>query len=105
MIILGVDPGVSGGLALVEQQDDRAPPRLLAVADVPTTGEKTRRRVNANGVMSFIMLHRPDYALIEHAHSMPKQGVSSTFVYGRAVGALEACIEALNIPVTIVEPS
>jgi hypothetical protein len=36
---------------------------------------------------------------------MPKQGASSGFKYGRAVGALEAVLACCEIPMTIVEPT
>ena len=36
---------------------------------------------------------------------MPKQGASSGFKYGRAVGAIEAVMACCAIPLTIVEPS
>ena len=36
---------------------------------------------------------------------MPKQGASSGFKYGRAVGALEATIVLCAVPIQIVEPS
>ena len=49
--------------------------------------------------------HKPIRALIERAQAMPKQGASSGFKYGRAVGAIEAVITLCEIPVTIVEPS
>jgi Holliday junction resolvasome RuvABC endonuclease subunit len=102
VILLGVDPGLSGGLALIEGAPGA--PRLLAVADVPTTGEKAKRRVHVAGVLKFIRSHGvPDHAVIERAQAMPDQGASSGFVYGRAVGALEACIEGLLIPHTVVE--
>lgn len=107
MIVLGIDPGLNGGLALVERDDLRALGRflLLAVADIPTTGEKAKRRVDVQRVLKFIRQHPPDHAAIERAQAMPEQGSSSGFIYGRAVGALEACVEGLMIPHTIVEAS
>ncbi len=104
-LILGVDPGLSGGLALVSSTD--AGVRLVAVADVPTTGEKAKRRVDVAAVLKFIRSpgRVPDHAVIERAQAMPDQGASSGFVYGRAVGALEACIEGLLVPLTVVESS
>jgi crossover junction endodeoxyribonuclease RuvC len=36
---------------------------------------------------------------------MPKQGASSGFKYGRAVGAIEAAITCCGIPLTIIEPT
>lgn len=102
MIVLGIDPGLSGGLALVEAADG-GHPRLLAAGDVPTTGEKAKRRVDVAAVLMFIRRHPPHHAVIERAQAMPDQGSSSGFVYGRAVGALEACVEGLLIPRTTIE--
>lgn len=49
--------------------------------------------------------HQPTHALIERAQALPKQGASSGFKYGRAVGAIEAAITLCSIPAEIVEPS
>ena len=97
MKVLGIDPGLSGGLAVVEGG------RLLGVIDVPTTGEKAKRRVHVAGVLAFLQKHCPDHAVIERAQSMPEQGSSSGFIYGRAVGALEAIVEGMQIPLTVIE--
>lgn len=104
MIVLGVDPGLTGGLALVEAGAVGFA-RLLLAADVPTTGEDAKRRVDVPRVLEIIRTHLPDHAFVERAQAMPDQGSSSGFIYGRAVGALEACVEGLMIPHTIVEAS
>lgn len=101
MIVLGVDPGLSGGLAVVAG----SPVRLLEVIDVPTTGTKAKRRIETLAVMRLLQSHQIDHAYIERAQAMPKQGSSSGFIYGRAVGALEACIEGMLIPLTVIEPT
>ena len=54
---------------------------------------------------TFIEAHKPARALIERAGAMPKQGLSSTFKYGRATGAIEAAITLCSIPIEIVEAS
>lgn len=41
---------------------------------------------------------------IEDVHAMPKQGVSSTFKFGRAVGAIQAIVELTRAPWVIVSP-
>ena len=97
MNVLGIDPGLSGGLAIV------AGPRLVAVGDVPTTGDKAKRRVDVTALLGWIRANPPDHAIIERAQAMPEQGSSSGFIYGRAVGALEACVQGLMIPLTIIE--
>lgn len=100
MIILGIDPGISGGLALIESGER---PRLLEAIDIPITGEAAKQRVNVTAVIRFIK--RAQAGFIERAQAMPDQGASSGFLYGRAVGALEATIVGMGIPHTIVESS
>lgn len=102
MIVLGIDPGLSGGLAVVRSGPEGRV-SLLEAGDIPCTGEKAKRRVDVPAVLEWIRRHPPDHALIERAQAMPDQGGSSGFIYGRAVGALEACIEGLMIPLTVIE--
>lgn len=85
--------------------DGGARPVVLAVGDIPTTGEKAKRRVNVAAVLAFIRRHPPDHAFVEGAHAFRDQGASSGFIYGRAIGALEACVQGLLISMTIVEPA
>ena len=102
--VLGVDPGIRGGLAVVEIPDGAAPV-LVECIDIPVVGTGAKERVDVAAVRNFIDRHKPVRALIERAQAMPKQGASSGFKYGRAVGAIEAAITLCSIPVEIVEPS
>jgi Holliday junction resolvasome RuvABC endonuclease subunit len=104
MRVLGVDPGIRGGLAIVVCNDGAAP-ELVDAIDIPVTGVGAKERVDVLAVRAWIETHRPVHALIERAQAMPKQGASSGFKYGRAVGAIEAAITLCSIPVEIVEPS
>ncbi len=104
MRILGVDPGIRGGLAIVAVEDGAAP-RLVEAIDIPVIGTGAKERVDVAAIRNFIDRHQPIRALIERAQAMPKQGASSGFKYGRAVGAIEAAITLCSIPVEIVEPS
>ena len=105
MRVLGVDPGISGGLAVVEITDGAAP-ALVECIDIPVVGTGAKERVDVAAIRNFIDRHKPIRgALIERAQAMPKQGASSGFKYGRAVGAIEAAITLCAIPVEIVEPS
>ena len=103
-LILGIDPGVRGGLALVEINDGTAP-ALLEAIDIPTVGIKAKERVDVLALRAWITAHRPQHAFIERAQALPKQGSSSGFKYGRATGALEAVIACCEVPITIVEPA
>jgi len=103
--VLGVDPGIHGGLAIIDVINGAAP-QLIDAIDVPIVGVKAKERVDALGIRAWIEAHKPiDHVAIERAGSMPKQGVASTFKYGRAVGALEAAIALGGIPLTVLEPA
>ena len=102
MIVLGIDPGLAGGIAVVK--GTRGAPALIAVIDIPTSGADAKRRVDPIAVIRFIQEHNPDFAVIERAQAMPDQGSSSGFSYGRAVGYLECCVLGMEIPLEIVEP-
>jgi Holliday junction resolvasome RuvABC endonuclease subunit len=102
--LLGVDPGILGGLAIVSVSAN-AIPCLIDAIDIPVTGVGAKERVDVLAIRNWILQHAPRHALVERAQAMPKQGASSGFKYGRAVGAIEAVIACCAIPLTIIEPS
>src|SRR5262249_59847268 len=104
MILLGIDPGIHGALALVDIVDG-ATPELVDVLDVPVIGTGAKERVNTMLMRDWLAHHAPDHALSERAGSMPKQGVASTFKYARAVGSLETVVACSDIPYSIIEPA
>jgi crossover junction endodeoxyribonuclease RuvC len=103
MIVLGVDPGVRGGLSVIEINGGA--PLLVDAIDIPVAGVGAKERVDVQAIRDFIEQYRPQHAFIERAQAMPKQGASSGFKYGRSVGAIEAAITLCAIPLTIVEPT
>jgi crossover junction endodeoxyribonuclease RuvC len=102
--VLGVDPGVRGGLAIVAINDGAAS-RLVDAIDIPTIGVGAKERVDPIVLRDWIVMHQPQHAYIERAQAMPKQGASSGFKYGRATGSIEAVVACCGVPLTIVEPS
>jgi crossover junction endodeoxyribonuclease RuvC len=98
-LIVGVDPGLSGAIALVDLDG-----QLIDAYDMPVV----------DGLVSSALLATYEgwrttpyrfHAVIEDVHSMPRQGVASTFTFGRAVGAVEATFGVLGVPVTRVAPT
>jgi crossover junction endodeoxyribonuclease RuvC len=102
--ILGVDPGIRGGLAIVAV-DAKGVSRLVDAIDIPVTGVGAKERVDPIAIRTWIAQHSPQHAFLERAQAMPKQGASSGFKYGRAVGAIEAVIACCEIPLTIIKPA
>jgi crossover junction endodeoxyribonuclease RuvC len=103
--ILGIDPGVRGGLAIVAVDANGAAPRLIDAIDISAAGVGAKERIDPLAIRDWVMRHAPQHALIERAQAMPRQGASSGFKYGRAVGAIEAAIALCEIPLTIIEPT
>jgi crossover junction endodeoxyribonuclease RuvC len=104
MMILGVDPGIHGGLAVVDTNNGGTP-RLVDAIDIPVVGVGAKERVDPLAFRDWLRKHAPQHAYIERAQAMPKQGSSSGFKFGRATGALETAIVCCEIPMTIVEPT
>jgi crossover junction endodeoxyribonuclease RuvC len=92
--ILGVDPGVTGGISF------RYPDRIVA-EDIPVVGGE----VDVDTLVRRVREMCPRLAVIERAGAMPRQGVSSTFKYGVAYGALRSVVALCNIPYQLVTPA
>src|SRR5262249_22604580 len=102
--VIGIDPGVRGGLAVVEINDGAAP-QLIDAIDIPVAGMGAKERVDVLAIRSWVLGHQPQHAFVERAQAFPKQGASSGFKYGRAAGAIEAVVACCEVPLTIVEPT
>lgn len=97
MRILGIDPGIDGGLGVVDFSDPNRPVASCAT-DTKTSGEGASRRINAPATQDWILAAHPTHAIIENAQAFPKGGVSGMFRYGRAAGALEGIVGCCRIP-------
>jgi crossover junction endodeoxyribonuclease RuvC len=100
---LGIDPGLSGALAIVETINGVS--ALVDAIDMPATGTGAKARVDIITAAQWIAKHAPWMAYVERAQAFPGQGASSGFSYGRAVGAIEATVALCQIPMTLVEAS
>jgi len=103
MIILGIDPGLSGALAFLNVEDG-----ILDIVDMPTVSitrnGKTKNEVSAPMLASVIRARQVDSAIIEKVGAMRGQGTSSMFSFGRSVGMVEGVLAGLMIPVDYVTP-
>lgn len=96
--MIGIDPGNSGG--------------IVKLCDVSGTvifsdkfADKTEHDI-AELVREYACSDvANDYAWIEQVHAMPKQGVSSTFKFGRHFGFLVGLLTGLRVPYSLVTPA
>ena len=95
--IMGIDPGISGAVAFYFP-DQRAG---ISAYDVPIVGKE----INASALHDLIHQYAPDLAVIEIVHSMPKQGVASSFNFGMSYGIAKGVVGSLHIPTINVAPT
>lgn len=97
---VGIDPGNTGAIAFVDGD-------MTCLHDMPTTAKATGNGVEVNPALVAQILRRiepGDTVYLEAVHSMPSQGVSSTFTFGRGFGVVEGVLAALGIPYNLVRP-
>ena len=102
MIKIGIDPGLSGAIVLLEGGSPTEWHRM------PTMKTGSANRVNASALAAIIRpymyLDEKVHAYVELVSSMPGQGVASMFSFGHSAGVLQGVLGALEIPVTMVTP-
>jgi len=91
MIYIGIDPGQSGALAVL---DDTGIAYAIPFDETDYIEELSKYR-------SDRMCAK---CVVENVHAMPKQGVSSSFNFGRNLGWILGLLAGLGIPVELVNP-
>ena len=107
MIIIGIDPGLSGSICFFENG------KILDVVEMPTMieGKKNKKQVNGSQIYNEILkrishLDKSDVkVVIEQVSAMPGQGVTSMFNFGQSFGILKGICSAMQLPVYFVRPA
>lgn len=101
MNALGIDPGLHGAIAHIG-------PTGVIVFDTPVHSIKGKDRPDLHALWDLLKnlaaLHEPAICTIEDVHSMPKQGVASSFTFGHVAGATQMAVVAAGIPLRLVAP-
>ena len=107
MLIIGIDPGISGAVCFFEDG------KILDIIEMPTMseGKKNKKQVNGNQLFNEIRtrLHEINQehvsVVVEHVSAMPGQGVTSMFNFGQSFGILKGICSAMNLPMYFVRPA
>lgn len=107
MLIIGIDPGISGSICFFEDG------KILDVIEMPTMteGKKNKRQVNGAQIFNEILrkLEETDKqnvrVIIEQVSAMPGQGVTSMFNFGQSFGILKGICSAMQLPMYFVRPA
>ena len=87
MTILGIDPGKSGAIAVLDEGGE-----LLKVHDTPSTLEPNgRSATNAPLLASILARSHARIAYCEFVGARPTDAKLASFAFGRARGVIEGC--------------
>jgi crossover junction endodeoxyribonuclease RuvC len=103
VIILGIDPGLSGALALYDTAEGAVEVIDMPVLELIRNGKK-KREVSAQALANQLAGRNIKAAFLERVNAMPGQGVTSVFSFGRSLGIVEGVLAAYDIPTTLVTP-
>ncbi|WP_428079511.1 crossover junction endodeoxyribonuclease [Candidatus Pelagibacter sp.] len=107
MIIIGIDPGISGSICFLEDGI------IKDVLEMPTMteGKKNKKQVNGSQIYNEISFRIKTYekknikVVIEQVSAMPGQGVTSMFNFGQSFGILKGICSAMQLPIYFVRPA
>jgi len=106
MLIIGIDPGISGSICFFEDG------KILEVIEMPvmTEGKKNKKQVNGAQIYNEILkrINKKDNEIrvvIEQVSAMPGQGVTSMFNFGQSFGILKGICSAMQLPMFFVRPA
>ena len=105
MRIIGIDPGLSGGIAVLDDL------KIYDIFDMPimSEGKKNKNQLNSAQLVNIINEHvlknEDTFVIVEQVSAMPGQGVTSMFNFGQTFGAIKGVCAALGLPIYFVRPS
>ena len=105
MKIVGIDPGLSGAIAILENN------KVLKLFDMPVMaeGKKNKKQLNSAQLVNIIKdnISSAEHiaVVVEQVNAMPGQGVTSMFNFGQTFGAIKGVCAALKLPIFFVRPS
>lgn len=109
MNIIGIDPGLHGGIATLVSDGSHYSVTAVPMPTIATTrGKKTTNALNLPAIVAVLrrvnVLPTITIAFIEKVHTMPKQGVVSAGKFMEGYGQIQGILAALGIGYELVTP-
>ena len=107
MLIIGIDPGISGAICFFEEG------QVKEIIDMPVMadGKKNKRQINGPQVYNEILKRINNFpkkdimVVIEQVSAMPGQGVTSMFNFGQSFGVLKGICSAMQLSMFFIRPA
>ena len=106
MLIIGIDPGISGAICFFEDGQIKEIIGMPVMAD----GKKNKRQINGPQVYNEISSRINKFSkkditvVIEQVSAMPGQGVTSMFNFGQSFGVLKGICSAMQLSMFFIRP-
>ena len=107
MLIIGIDPGISGAICFFENGEVREVIEMPTMAD----GKKNKRQINGSQTYNEIsqriknISKRDIFVVIEQVSAMPGQGVTSMFNFGQSFGVIKGICSAMQLSTFFIRPA
>jgi crossover junction endodeoxyribonuclease RuvC len=103
VITIGLDPGLTGALAILNESGD-----CERVADLPVIRDGKLSWIDGSALQSLLidsLAGRPARAFVERVQAFPQQGRSSAFNFGVGFGSILSILQARHIAIELVMPT
>jgi len=98
--IISIDPGINGGIAIFEKET-----KNLVLFQKNTIKEINKKNTyDLEGFYEIFSKYSPSQLVTEAVHSMPGEGSSSSYNFGRSSGQIEGLCCGMKIPFTSITP-
>ena len=107
MLIIGIDPGISGAICFFENGE------IKDVIDMPNMaeGKKNKKQINCPQLFNELdrriknIQKKNISVVVERVSAMPGQGVTSMFNFGQSFGVIKGICSAMQLPIYFISPS
>lgn len=105
MVIMGIDPGLKGGVAFYDGDSIEAFYTPVVEEVFVKKGKKQKRNLmDLNELREMILAHEPDRAVLEKVTARPGQGVTSMFRFGQGFGEYRGLFSGMGVEWIEVTP-
>ena len=99
--VIGVDPGVTGALALLTDKGE-----LIDVLDMPSLADGAKGRSTVNAVLLADLMARwhAREVFCEFVSARPTDGSVQAFAFGKTFGIIHGVCGAMSLPISLIAP-
>lgn len=98
-LILGIDPGQTGAIAALDHHGE-----IIEIHDMPLVAGGVSASLLSDLICDLAKMSWETTAVVEQVHSMPKQGVASSFKFGMSYGIILGTLGGHAIRVEHAQP-